>query len=127
MGTLKTTLKVESTDLFPTPVSFTVVNNNAVNGSFSGFNNIVANSSAPINLNIASVVGGVAYVYLQAPTTNGTAVYIQEVGTPYVFAVLAPGDVAFFPYGQTAGGGADIQATTPGGTAQLNFFVGEKS
>ena len=38
MGTLKSTLKLESTDLFPTPVSFTKINNNTVAGNFSGFN-----------------------------------------------------------------------------------------
>lgn len=124
MGTLKSTIKIESTDLFPTPVSFTVVNNNAVNGSFAGFNNLVAGTS-PTTLNIAALNTGVAYVYAQAPTTNGTAVYITDSST--VFAVLAPGDVAFFPYGQTVAGGTDIQANTPGGTAQLNFFVGEKA
>jgi hypothetical protein len=126
MGTLKSTIKLESTDLFPTPVSFTVVNNNAVNGSFSGFNNLVASASA-VALNIAPINSGVAYVYAQAPTTNGTAIYIQEAGGPTVFAVLAPGDVAFFPYGQTSAGGTDLEALTPGGTAQINYFVGEKA
>jgi hypothetical protein len=127
MGTLKSTIKIESTDLFPTPVSFTVVNNNAVNGTFSGFNNLVASPSA-VTLNIAPINTGVAYVYAQAPTTNGTAVYISESGGS-VFAVLAPGDVAFFPYGQNSLGGNDLQAATPGGgaTAQINYFVGEKA
>jgi hypothetical protein len=126
MGTLKSTIKIESTDLFPTPVSFTVVNNNAVNGTFSGFNNVVA-GTAGIQLNLASIDTATAYVYAQAPTTNGTAVGIREVGGPTVFAVLAPGDVAFFPYGQTAGGGADLEAFTTGGTASINFFIGEKA
>ena len=126
MGTLKSTIKMESTDLFPTPVSFTVVNNNAVNGSFAGFNNLVAGVT-PVTMNIAPINTGVAYVYAQAPTTNGTAILIQEAGTPIVFAVLAPGDVAFFPYGQTAGGGAALEAKTTSGTAQVNFFVGEKA
>ena len=125
MGTLKSTIKLESTDLFPTPVSFTVVNNNTVNGSFAGFNNVVAGTVA-IALNIAPIDTSVAYVYAQAPTTNGTAVYIQESGGS-VFAVLAPGDVAFFPYGQTPIGGNDLEALTPGGNAQINFFVGEKA
>jgi len=125
MGTLKSTIKLESTDLFPTPVSFTVVNNNTINGSFSGFNNLAATSSA-VSLNIASIDTGVAYVYAQAPTTNGTAIYLSESGGS-VFAVLAPGDVAFFPYGQNSLGGNDIQAATPGGTAQINYFVGEKA
>jgi hypothetical protein len=126
MGTLKSTIKIESTDLFPTPVSFTVVNNNAVNGSFAGFNNLVA-STAAVDLNIAAINTSVAYVYAQAPTTNGTAIQLLEGDGSVVFAVLAPGDVAFFPYGNTAGGGASLQAKTSGGTAQVNFFVGEKA
>ena len=127
MGTLKSTIKMESTDLFPTPVSFTVVNNNAVNGSFAGFNNVVAGTAA-VALNIAPLDASVAYVYAQAPTTNGTAVFIQEANGPTVFAVLAPGDVAFFPYGQTAAGASfDLEALTAGGIAQINFFVGEKA
>jgi len=125
MGTLKSTIKIESTDLFPTPVSFTVVNNNAVNGTFSGFNNVIADNSG-ITLNLTTIDSATAYVYAQAPTTNGTAVSIAEVGGN-VFAVLAPGDVAFFPYGQTAGGGADLEALTTGGTAAINFFIGEKA
>ena len=126
MGTLKSTIKIESTDLFPTPVSFTVVNNNAVNGTFSGFNNVVAGTAA-VQLNLAPINTSVAYVYAQAPTTNGTAVSIEEDATNVVFAVLAPGDVAFFPYGATAGGGADLSARTTGGTASINFFIGEKA
>ena len=126
MGTLKSTIKIESTDLFPTPVSFTVVNNNTVNGSFAGFNNVVAGTAA-IALNIAPI-DTVAYVYAQAPTTNGTAVYLREAGANTIFAALAPGDVSFFPYGNTGTGVSfNLEAATDGGTAQLNYFVGEKS
>lgn len=127
MGTLKSTIKIESTDLFPTPVSFTVVNNNAVNGTFSGFNNIVA-GTAGVQLNLAAINTATAYLYAQAPTTNGTAVRLATgtAGGP-AFAVLAPGDVAFIPYGQTAGGGDDLFALTTSGTAAINFFIGEKA
>ena len=37
MGTLKTTLKVESTDLFPAPVSFTKINNYSIYPGISSF------------------------------------------------------------------------------------------
>jgi hypothetical protein len=125
MGTLKSTIKIESTDLFPTPVSFTVVNNNAVNGTFSGFNNIVANNTG-VTLNLASI-DSPCYVYAQAPTTNGTAVWLQEAAGSTIFAQLAPGDVAFFPYGNGVYPAANIEAITPGGTAQINFFIGEQA
>ena len=54
MGTLKSTLKLESTDLFPTPVSFTKINNNTVAGNFSGFNaqEITAGPAANLNLQV---------------------------------------------------------------------------
>jgi hypothetical protein len=127
MSTLKTTLKVESTDLFPTPVSFTQVNNNSVNGTFSGFNQVVCGTvGIASTLNIASITSP-CYLYLQAPTTNGTAIWIAEGTTGVVFAQLAPGDITFMSYGQDAYPAADIQAYTPGSTATLNYFIGEKA
>jgi hypothetical protein len=125
MGTLKTTLKLESTDLFPTPVSFTKINNNSVDGSFSGFVSIVAGVS-PHLLNISPIDTGVAYVYLEAPLSNNVPVLVQDASTTTPFIVLSPGEVAFFPYGQDTLGGADLQALTLSGTATLNYFIGEK-
>ncbi len=125
MGTLKTTLKVESTDLFPTPVSFTQVNNNAINGDFSGFNVLTVNA-VPTALNITAISTS-AYVYLQAPSTNTGSVVVwneNAAGTdgPIQVSTLSPGDVAFFPYG----GVENLVATGPI-TDKLYFFVGEKS
>jgi len=124
MGTLKTTLKVESTDLFPTPVSFTKINNNLVNGQFSGFISIVAGTAAK-KLNVSDINSGVAYVYLESPTTNTVPVLVGATGGT-VFAVLQPGDVAFFPYGQTTLGGLDLETKTLTGQATLQYFIGEK-
>ena len=125
MSTLKTTLKVESTDLFPTPVSFTQVNNNGVNGTFSGFNQVVC-GTATTQLNLGSIESP-CYLYLQAPTTNGTAIWIAEGTTGVVFTQLAPGDVTFMSYGQDTYPAADLVAYTPGSTATLNYFIGEKA
>ena len=130
MGTLKTTLKVESTDLFPTPVSFTVVNNNAVNGTFSGFNALICGSAAT-KLNIATIDGTGAYLYLQSPSANTIPVLIgytgqgASVGDTGTLVYLSPGDVAFMPVGIGATC-ADIVAFTASGTAALNYFFGEK-
>lgn len=127
MGTLKTTLKVESTDLFPTPVSFTNVNNNQVNGDFSGFNQVIPVLLPAVTiLNIAAISTS-AYVYVQAPSSNtGTVVVWNEnnAGTdgPIQVATLAAGDVGFFPYG-----GVENLLATGNGTDRLYFFVGEKS
>ncbi|NBO21914.1 hypothetical protein EBU94_01035 [bacterium] len=130
MGTLKSTLKLESTDLFPTPVSFTVVNNNVVNGTFSGFNTVVC-SSANTQLNIATIDGTGAYLYAQSVSSNGTAIAIGYTGQSNIagatgtLVYLSPGDVALIPVGVGATA-LDIVAFTVGGNATLNYFLGEK-
>ena len=125
MGTLKSTLKLESTDLFPTPVSFTKINNNTVEGSFSGFISVAA-GTAQKKLNISAIDSGVAYVYLESPLTNAVPVLVQAGTTGSVFAVLNPGEIAFLPYGQTTTGGLDLYASTITGNATLQYFIGEK-
>jgi len=128
MGTLKSTLKIESTDLFPTPVNFTVVNNNSVAGTFSGFNNVVVPVTTGIQLNVASIDGtGGAYIYAQAPSTNVENVHICHGTTAgNTIAILAPGEVLFMPY-MYAGATCSVYAVKPGtGAASLNYFIGEK-
>jgi hypothetical protein len=125
MGTLKSTLKLESTDLFPTPVSFTKINNNTVEGSFSGFISVAA-GTAQKKLNISDINSGVAYLYLESPATNSVPVLVQAGTTGSVFAVLNPGEIAFLPYGQTTTGGLDLYASTLTGNATLQYFIGEK-
>ena len=132
MGTLKTTLKVESTDLFPTPVSFTVVNNNAVNGNFNGFNT-VALTTAYSALNATTIDGTGAYLYLQSPSTNSGNIAVGYTGQTAgagatalaTLVYLSPGDTAFLPVGIGATA-ATVVATTQSGTATLYFFIGEK-
>ena len=125
MGTLKTTLKVESTDLFPTPVSFTNVNNNQVNGNFSGFNTI-APGTAGANINVAAIDAS-AYVYAQAPTTNTDIVQILD-GAGAQVCTLVPGDTVFFHYlGDTGTGLTDLTAIALNLTDKINSFVGERS
>lgn len=124
MSTLKSTLKIESTDLFPTPVSFTVVNNNTVGGSFSGFTNLTV-STTPTVLNIAPINGTAlaAYCYFKNNDTSDK-VYIGRSGED-AFLSLAPGDVSLISYGGTAAA-ANLSAYTGTGTAILSYFIGEK-
>jgi len=130
MGTLKSTLKIESTDLFPTPVSFTVVNNNVVNGDISGFNNITVTTANTL-LNLSTIDSTGAYLYLQAPSTNPVGVSVGYTGQAAIngatgsFVYLTPGDVAFLPVG-IGGTCPSITAKVVSGTASLNFFLGEK-
>jgi len=125
MGTLKSTLKIESTDLFPSPVSFTVVNNNTVSGAYSGFNQITLAAATPVT--ITSVTPGTtgAYVYAQASSTNtaGTYVELAIVGGD-TFASLYPGDVLLMPIGD--GSGFDVAAESAAAGSVLNFFVGNR-
>lgn len=132
MGTLKTTLKVESTDLFPTPVSFTVVNNNTVSGNFNGFNTVNLTTS-PSQLNLAALngTGTQCYLYCQAPSTNADSIVIGYAGQAPIagdtgtLIYLSPGDVAFVPVG-VGGTAANIEASAVSATATLYFFLGEK-
>jgi hypothetical protein len=132
MGTLKSTLKLESTDLFPTPVSFTVVNNNTVSGDVAGFNNITV-QNANTTLNLSTLDGTGAYLYAQSPSTNTAVIFIGYTGQGQLgssatgtFLCLSPGDVAFCPIGLNGTATNAIIAKTSAGTASLNFFFGEK-
>lgn len=122
MGTLKTTLKVESTDLFPTPVNFTTVNNNTISASLSGFTSItVATTDTPI----ATIPAGGAWFYFASPSTNTQNITLSIDGTPDVpFVVIQPGDVGFIPLGDAVGFVLEANATT---SAQvLNYYVGTR-
>lgn len=132
MATLKSTLKIESTDIFPTPVNFTVVNNNNVAGDFSGFNTVDI-TALPAVLNfLGSVSATGAYVYVSAAGTNqhpvllGASPVLTSLTTTLASVRLAPGDVAFFPAGAT--GISNISAICAAGeTGTISYFIGEKS
>jgi hypothetical protein len=130
MATLKSTLKIESTDIFPTPVNFTQINNNAVNGTFSGFNtlDVPANSLQTLNF-LGSIDATGAYVYISAATTNAHPVYVGAgaVAVSSATIKLYPGDVAFFPAGDS-NGAYDLGAICAAGeTGTISFFIGEKA
>jgi hypothetical protein len=126
MPTLKSTIKLESTNLFPSPVSFTVVNENAVNGDFSSFNTLTVNTNAQ-TLNIHEIDGtsASAYCYFSTPTTNAVPVFVGFGTTGDSFLRLAPGDVAFLPVGGEVTT-EDLVAYTLVSSGSLNFFIGNK-
>jgi hypothetical protein len=124
MSTLKTTLKIESTTLFPTPVSFTVTNLNTVDGSFSGFINLAV-TPTPTILNIVPINGTALAAYCYFKNTDADEnIYIGRTGQD-AFLSLAPGDVSLISYGGTAAA-ANLYAYTGTGTAVLSYFIGEK-
>jgi hypothetical protein len=134
MGTLKTTLKVESSDLFPTPVNFTQVNNNACNGDTQNFSSIVVTNSAT-QLNITPILAvtsatnlGGAYVYLRSKATNTQVIFIDKANTvtaANAAIALGPGDTAFLRVGNTSG--SQLWAIAgAAGSFELEYFIGEK-
>jgi hypothetical protein len=128
MGTLKTTIKVESSDLFPTPVGFTKINENLIAGNFSGFNMIEpAVGPATTQLNLADIDSSV-YVYAEAPTTNvgNITIYNENAAGgdgPIQICTVAPGDVFFFHYLGTE----SLVASAANATDKLMYFLGERS
>jgi hypothetical protein len=132
MGTLKTTLKVESTDLFPTPVNFTKINNNSIILGSSSFSTVQL--SAGTNT-LASIPAGNAFMYLAVPDSNTGSVtlsaasggggtvdafdqttitqtlgaYEQSAGPVVSFTNISSSSV---DYGQTAGGVLEFDMST---------------
>jgi hypothetical protein len=122
MGTLKTTLKVESTDLFPTPVSFTTVNNNAITANLSGFTTLTVGTGGQAIATTTIAVPN-AFLYVAAPSTNTDAIIIDADGTD--FATLEAGDVGFFPIGDNATS-VVYTASAALATQTLNYYVGTR-
>lgn len=120
MGTLKTTLKVESTDLFPAPVSFTTVNNNAIGANLSAFTTISVNAATTM----ATLPAANAFLYVASPSTNTDGITIAVGAGGTIFATIQPGDVGFFPLGD--GAGFLLEADVLSGTQVLNYYVGTR-
>ena len=132
MSTLTTLMQISSEDLFPTPVDFTVSNDNTVAGNYSGFNTYNIGAT-PTQLNITTFTAtgtNALYSYFAIGTASATGVFIgYENQNP--FLALSPGDFAFFPLGQGTGATAmsDITAYSFGGSTSvpLTYFFGEKN
>lgn len=75
MGTLKTTLKVESTDLFPTPVSFMKVVNNAIANGYSSFAQATVDNTTPFIID--TQLSNDCFLYVEAPSTNTDSIVIS--------------------------------------------------
>lgn len=127
MATLKTTVRIESPDLFPQVINFTNIATNQINGSFNGFNTITVElTDTKLNSSAINGVSKTAYCYFSAPLTNLQTVLIRKGVDTDAFIKLSPGDIAVLPYGSMIATG-DIFAYIPAiGTATLTYFIGEK-
>lgn len=123
MSTLKTTLKVESSSLFPTPISFSAVNDNAVNAT-SNFGRLVANQNEVTPLSISELGAKGGFLYIQSPSSNPKESAIEIIGHGgELLAKLYSGDTGFIPVSSEV---KDISAITTYGTATLDYFIGSR-
>jgi hypothetical protein len=124
MSILKTTLKVESTTLFPTPTAFTNVNNNAEIAD-SNFGKIAVNHLTPSYLVTGDLGAKGTFLYVKASSTNGPElavnIYGEDSETPLI--TVFTGDTGFIPVTATQG---KLYAKTTYGNANLEYFVGSR-
>lgn len=135
MAILQSTIKMVSATLFPSPVNFTFVVNETINGNHSGFNTVIvaaATTSTVFDSLAASGSSGILYFYFQAATTNISPVEIaiesKTVGVANTFALLSAGDWAYLPIDASDVAGTAITVINPdvANPATVNFFYGEK-
>lgn len=101
MASLKTTIKIETTTLFPNPVNFTVPVVETVNLD-AGFSTVDIVPGSIESIYSPAVVGSsdVTYIFLQANSNNTDFISIELVdsaSTPITAIKLLAGDFAWFP------------------------------
>jgi hypothetical protein len=132
MPSIKSTLKLESTTLFPSPVTITVVGTEQVNGN-ADFQTVVipANGTdALLPILTQADASSTVYFYAQALSTNSGSVEVYSTdsadNTAYI-GILRPGDFMWLPVAAT-GQGVTISGTNTSGasTAVVNVFWGSR-
>ena len=136
MSTLKTTINIASTDLFPTPVNFTFPVTETIGGAHSSFNTKVLPAAATnvvlFSSTAASGSTGILYFCIQASADNLDTISVDiRRNTGPVTAdmmLFAPGDIAYFPVDASDAAGIIIRATNNASAsiAALQYFYGEK-
>ena len=131
MATIKTTIKLETSTLFPTPVNLTVPVTEQVNldANFTSVS-ILPNSEAIPYISTALNPSNVVYVYLQSPATNAANldVFITDHADREMLAmIIRPGDFAWFPLA-SYGEGVQLRIVNNdiSVAATLNVFYGER-
>ena len=132
MSSIKTTIKLETTTLFPSPVSVTVPITEQVNGD-ADFSVVIveANSDQIIFESSAADASGTVYFYIQSITSNlgNVDVYITDQSSAEVKTFkLIPGDFAWFPLAVDAAGiKVRINNADLANSAKINYFYGERA
>jgi hypothetical protein len=130
MATLKATLNLASSTLFPIPLNFTETVTEDINGNHSSFNtNVLAAAASNVVLYTGTAPGsGVLYFYFKAASTNVGTIDVEIVqGAATVSAVrIYPGDIAFFPVDASAATTVRADNNDGSNAATLQYFYGER-
>ena len=137
MATLKTTLNLDSTTLFPNPLAIKTTNTLTINAESSSFttNQIPANGDEVL-LETEEQSGdtGILYLYCQSATSNsghGIEVSLTHFGTTDVtmtIAKLLPGNTLLIPiYAASANGlRVNIKNNDPINAGVVTYFYGSR-
>jgi hypothetical protein len=132
MSTINATLSLQTSDIFPDPVSLTVVAASQVN-----LNADFASEVLPVNKKVSiygpsqkSNPSGTTYIYLKSISTNTSKinVYLVDKNSTEVLAMsLWPDDFAWFPLLDDAQVvSVKVLNTSTNTTAKLDYFFGER-
>jgi hypothetical protein len=137
MSTLKTTVKLESTTLFPTPINVTKISTEQIGGEYGAFqSNVIPAAEIETLFTNNSLLGnsGILYLYAESASANSAGysidLYITNNTTndSAYFARLIPGDVLYLPVYAADSAGIKIEARNndPIRSATITYFVGAR-
>ena len=125
MSFLKTTIKVESTNIFPSAINATKIKSTQLEGSSVGYATITTEVEQIVQ-ELCGPKGSV--VYLSSPSTNTETIKIwnsdyftNQVSTAFI--TLKPGETSIVNLSPQQG---SIIASTLNGTARLDYIIGDK-
>jgi hypothetical protein len=126
MPFLKSTIKIESIDLFPSPLIYTAINNNVIDGD-SRLGSVRADADSFSELGTGAFGALGAYVYLRSSATNTPSgainIYSSNFPDAEIIATLWPGETAFIPIPSTYEG---LYAKTTFGLGDLEYVIANR-
>jgi hypothetical protein len=137
MSTLKTTIKLESTTLFPTPINLTKISNEQINGEYGSFQtNVLEPSGMEAIFENDSLLGnsGVLYLYAEAASANAAGygvdflIYNKSTDSSSYFARVLPGDILYLPVYAADAQGITVYArnNNPAASSTITYFFGSR-
>lgn len=135
MATLKTTISLASTTLFPSAVNVTAISNEVLTSSIGNFQSAVIDPASVITLldvDMSTGETGVLYFYCQSDAANPTSdiefTIQNKSGATAKFAKLLPGGVMYLPLYTLDDLGTQIIAKNndPGKPATIMYLLASK-